>query len=46
MKAKPFELKPTLGIRIVLTALCAVEVFCPGSTERFANEAVFTKART
>jgi hypothetical protein len=22
MKAKPFELKPTLGIKIVLTALC------------------------
>ena len=24
MKANPFELTPTLGIRIVLTALCGV----------------------
>ncbi len=24
MKEKPFELKPTLGIKIVLTALCVV----------------------
>jgi len=24
MKAKSFELKPTLGIKIVLTALCIV----------------------
>ena len=24
MKAKPFEFKSTLGIKIVLTALCAV----------------------
>jgi hypothetical protein len=24
MKEKPFELKPTLGIKIALTALCVV----------------------
>ena len=24
MKEKPFELKPSLGIKIVLTALCVV----------------------